>query len=159
MLRTWTSPKKRQERRALHTEIMKDLKRGVLAADAALESGYWPFQVTGRFVSIWVWCTLSVLLHCLCESCHLIPKFVPKFGDSDNGVAAILPPELDDEDVVETESLPWEVMCRIHFVMYQHWFPYQSHCWIVVGTIKCWYCMYRALSAFRLWVLTGTLPD
>jgi hypothetical protein len=43
---------------------------------------------------------------CLCESCHLIPKFVPKFGDSDNGVAAILPPELDDEDVAETESLP-----------------------------------------------------
>lgn len=46
MLRTWTSPKKREERRALHEEIMNDFKRGVQAAGAAHEAGYWPLQFT-----------------------------------------------------------------------------------------------------------------
>ena len=48
MLRTWTSPKKREERRALHEEIMNDFKRGVQAAGAAHEAGYWPLQFTGE---------------------------------------------------------------------------------------------------------------
>ena len=65
MLRTWTSPKKRQERRTLHTEIMEDVKRGVLAADAALESGYWPFQVTGTFALVCVDVCMPVRLAAL----------------------------------------------------------------------------------------------
>jgi hypothetical protein len=40
MLRTWASPKKRQERRDLYLEVMEDVKRGMVAADTALES--WP---------------------------------------------------------------------------------------------------------------------
>ena len=52
MLRTWTSPKKREERRALHEEIMNDFKRGVQAAGAAHEAGYWPFQLNGEFLVV-----------------------------------------------------------------------------------------------------------
>lgn len=48
MLRTWTSPKKRRERSDLYDDIMLDFKRGVQAADKALDDGYWPIQMSRK---------------------------------------------------------------------------------------------------------------
>jgi len=46
MLRTWTSPKKRQERRDLYIEAMEDVKRGVQAAgDAVYVNGEFEFAL------------------------------------------------------------------------------------------------------------------
>ena len=51
MLRTWTSPKKRRERSDLYDDIMLDFKRGVQAADKALDDGYWPIQMSRKYSS------------------------------------------------------------------------------------------------------------
>ncbi len=53
-----------------------------------------------------VMCPAFFFLRCPSESCHVISKSFPKFGISENGVTAMLPPELDDEGAAETESLP-----------------------------------------------------
>jgi hypothetical protein len=52
MLRTWTSPKKRQERRDLYIEAMEDVKRGVQAAgDAVYVNGEFEFALAQKSLS------------------------------------------------------------------------------------------------------------
>jgi hypothetical protein len=94
---------------------MEDVKRGVLAADAAMESGYWPFQVTGTFAER---VCVPILCTALFKTVRLISTVLLTI-QTDNGVTATFPPELDDEGDTEMESLPWEKTRRIHFAMCQ----------------------------------------